>query len=473
MVNIDFTEPINDDAIIGWKSDRGWIYLTLLGVASSKEKIPQKVFKDGIKKIVIDDFDESTQIAILVKKPILGYDIINSEFSSSAVLFIHTEIIDSEILAVKNYLKKNGESVFNASGASTFPKYNTSFKNAFNKARNELGPNSIFKFHGKLYTTNHPGEEKEIKSALIDKSEDFNIESYSDVYTNNETGEIITEEFLLNEKYSFFKDKYISKDKEIVVDKFDTFDDSKDLSSNLNKNKKGVFNNIYEKDPIDTLKSKLKKNFNKLNQKLFKNKDKKKDSLFYSSKKKSDDWLNDKFPKNKQTYSGYHPNWSFPDDREVLDFSQNDDVKFEKPETFPKRIADPVFTYYYHGGIKVNSNISGIPIYIDGKYVGETPINKPIQVEPGWHQVSGFSPVYNRLSSKNILQFVNVDPIINNNQLYGSETTYVESGKVETISLKFNQMGDTPKKWREMNGGMFIGAPIISLIFGLIVWGIA
>ena len=193
MVNIDFTEPINDDDIIGWKSDRGWIYLTLLGVASSKEKIPQKVFKDGFKKIVIDDFDESTQIAILVKKPILGYDIINSEFSSSAVLFIHTEIIDTEVLAVKNYLKKNGESVFNASDESTFPKYNTSFKNAFNKARNELGPNSIFKFHGKLYTTNHPGEEKEIKSALIDKSEDFNIESVTDNKTN---GIVKTVDFL-------------------------------------------------------------------------------------------------------------------------------------------------------------------------------------------------------------------------------------------------------------------------------------
>ncbi len=32
------------------------------------------------------------------------------------------------------------------------------FKNAFDRARSELGPNSIFEFHGELYTTNHPGE---------------------------------------------------------------------------------------------------------------------------------------------------------------------------------------------------------------------------------------------------------------------------------------------------------------------------
>ena len=36
------------------------------------------------------------------------------------------------------------------------------------KRRDELGPNSIFKFHNKLYTTNHPGEETSPNSALIE-----------------------------------------------------------------------------------------------------------------------------------------------------------------------------------------------------------------------------------------------------------------------------------------------------------------
>ena len=52
-------------------------------------------------------------------------------------------------------------------------KYNTNFKNAFNKARQELGSNAIFKFHGKLYTTNHPGENKDSYSVLINKEMDF------------------------------------------------------------------------------------------------------------------------------------------------------------------------------------------------------------------------------------------------------------------------------------------------------------
>ena len=71
MVNLDYTDPIDDDDIIGWKSDRGWVYLTLLGVRSPKEKKAQEDFSGVVKKIVIDDFDESTQLAILIRKPIL------------------------------------------------------------------------------------------------------------------------------------------------------------------------------------------------------------------------------------------------------------------------------------------------------------------------------------------------------------------------------------------------------------------
>ena len=58
MVNLDYTDPIDDDAIIGWKSDRGWVYLTLLGVRAPKDNRFQENFSGVVKKIVIDDFDE-------------------------------------------------------------------------------------------------------------------------------------------------------------------------------------------------------------------------------------------------------------------------------------------------------------------------------------------------------------------------------------------------------------------------------
>jgi len=133
MVNLDYTEPIDDDDIIGWKSDRGWVYLTLLGVRAPKGKKPQQDFSGEVRKIVIDDFDESTQLAILIRKPILGYDIINSKTSPSTIVFIHTKMKKSEVATLKEYIKEKGTSVFNVAQSSGFPKYNTNFKNAFDE----------------------------------------------------------------------------------------------------------------------------------------------------------------------------------------------------------------------------------------------------------------------------------------------------------------------------------------------------
>ena len=125
--------------------------------------------------------------------------------------------------------------------------------------------------------------------------------------------------------------------------------------------------------------------------------------------------------------------------------------------------------YYYNGGIRVQANMAGVPIYIDGNYVGETPLARPIQVEPGWHQVSGFSPVYTHLASAQGLQFVAYDSIIQNNEMYGATTVYTEAGKLETVELRFNKMGDKPKKWSEIEGGMNIGAPMFIFLIGMIL----
>ena len=470
MLSLDYTEPIGDDDIIGWKSDRGWIYLTLLGVSYPKHKSPQKLLGEDIKKIVIDDFDQSTQIAILLKKPILGYDIINSNTTPSTIIFIHTKIRDSHVATIKKRIKENGESYFNLSEKSTFPKYNTNFKKAFDQARKELGQNAIFNYHGKLYTTNHPHEKyNNTKSLLIDKvnTENKKSDSINEIYTDSKTGEKIVESFSPIHKYSFFKDKIIEEKISNSTDNDSTVNTFGNRSELENQNG-GIINDFLKGDIVNSIKDKIRKT----PEEMITNGD-----LFYypdkSIKKEKENWLNDNFPKVDKTYSGYDPKWSFPDDRESLDYHPKEEIEFDNPESFPKREVDQVFSYFYRGGIKISSNMSGVPIYIDGKYVGDTPINKPIQVEPGWHQVSGFSPFYKRLSSMNILQYINFDPVIQNNESYGSETTYVESGKIATVRFKFNHMGDTPKKWREINGGMSIGAPIISFIFGLIIWGIA
>ena len=692
MINLDYADPIDDDDIIGWKSDRGWVYLTLLGVRTPRNKQPQETFNGVVKKIVIDDFDESTQLAILISKPVLGYDIINSESSPSTVIFIHTEMRRSEVANLKRHIDETGTSVFNVAQSSGFPKFNTNFKNAFDEARKELGPNSIFEFHGKLYTTNHPGEkesksrsafmEKYISPVLDGEFKDFTLRKIDqtlsmdtlveEIYVDRTTGSTITE--LIGDSVKIGITHSDNNMSQLILERNDTLSE---IQSNV-KDDDGWFSGKFPaykrtksqspihkgiEKPLDSLIQKTRPvlveslNDKKKNKRagwrgvlgtIFKNKGSVKDSLVVEEQvlakndkelttpekeiktfAKTDDspssellepheygrlqkkyipsqdgsiiagleldhsqelsetqtsdstivnaWftdastISDEFdsrrlqkqhipsieqniifdlsddlvhhesvpqqqkntdpdvlnnrPKTKYnndniakkpadeddsvfdtdivdnnswlSYSSTQSDsvikslqWDFQEEREVpkflqseresIDYSSNDNGKYlwrdnlpeKRPESFPPRQSDPGFMYYHNGGIRVEANMAGIPIYIDGKYVGETPLSRPVQVEPGWHQVSGFSPVYTHLAFRKGLQFVGYDSIIQNNELYGSTTVYAEAGKLETVELKFNQMGDTPKKWDEINGGMNIGTPILFFLIGIISWGL-
>ena len=701
MINIDYDVPIDDDDIIGWKSDRGWVYLTLLGVRAPQNKSTNRNFKGVVKKIVIDDFDESTQLAILINKPILGYDIINSKGTPGTIVFIHTEMKKSEVAYLKEYIEKEGTSVFNRAKSSGFPKYNTNFKNAFDQARKELGPNAIFEFHGNLYTTNHPGEKGETSSSIlnnnmislnkeIEEKEDSYDNKIEEVYIDSSSGEIITEliidtltstlnktevaslknkdDSLLNDlsqdddgwfsgifpsnkkKKSPFKKNTDDKNNVIiksnepilverpVIKKTLNFwkkifpkDETKDFVEQKfeedktfkPKNEKTDFtelqnkfvpskienrqmkltdeenrilsqtqlsdtNNVVIKIPLDNLDLEpnyseykylqkkyipsLKDNFvidtsssvyfsgsstqppdtnvveawftneNMIsneydpkylqrqhvplgaNKKIleppsdfimaeadpqtpeftapfilddrykvqYKNKTKRNkpkreiETPFEPKEKEENTWLSF-FPFQsdsiKKTLSwNDKKEKSIPNflkrETESLDYSsvENEDYSWrtqlpnKRPKSLPPRYSDPGFRYYRQGGITVEANVDGVPIYIDGKYVGDTPLNRPIEVEPGWHQVSGFSPVYTRLASQKGLQFVGYDSIVQNNEMYGSTTVYAEPGKLETVSLKFNQMGDTPKKMREIEGGMSMGIPMFTILISIITW---
>ena len=718
MVNLDYSEPIDDDDIIGWKSDRGWVYLTLLGVRAPKNKVVNQGFSGDVRKIVIDDFDESTQLAILIRKPILGYDIINSNTSPSTIVFIHTEMKKSEVANLKQHIEKQGSSVFNVAKSSGFPKYNTNFKNAFDEARKELGPNAIFEYHGKLYTTNHPGEKEALsKSILMKKSigpirdgdfDNFTLRNINErsigdslleeIYINRTTGELLTEKIgeqariknndldNLNKKQDRDGDDgwfsgefptYSGTKKESPIPsqqpiKMDTIIQIEKpvLAESLSKNKKNKLKswknifNIFKRNKNGDNKSQTKNNvmladlketgsgdlqestevkqnnYSSLQKDLVPPDDQNiqmrsidesgyvisetqlsdtnvvqpfktqqlseaKRERFHELQKQyiptelyyqqdtlgflhayepttqepdtniveawftdeslipedydarhlqkehvplknknmvfktlEDMYLEESKPqtpeytdpiildkrlkttyKNKNliqkpkrtrekpfqpnneeenTWLSYFPTqsdsvkeslkWDFKEEnqvppflqsqREVLDYSSSDNGKYRWKESFPndqlqqtiKRQADPAFMYYYNGGIRVEANMAGVPIYIDGKYVGETPLDRPIQVEPGWHQVSGFSPLYTHLASAQGLQFINYDSIIQNNEMYGATTVYAEAGKLETVELRFNKMGDKPKRLSEMQGGMNIGAPMLLFLIGMVSW---
>ena len=447
MISIEYSEPIPDDNIIGWKSDRNWLYITLLGVKHINNINPKSDPNNLIKELVIDSFDESVQIAILLTKKIHWYDIINSEGTSSAVVFIHTEMKNSLQANLKKHLDKNGKSVFSVVSQEGFPTYNTSFQAAFNKAREELGPNALFRYKGKLYHTNHPNEvNQNVASGFKDLEEKKSID---DIFVNYA---------LANEKLDQASLNYQSSNNESdAVDEYFVDEDSgQELSE---------WSDLAEVDKSQNIKSSLsfwdrmtaaREDDDKA--KLFDNLESSKGQLIEELADHSiiNDDLDGRIIKVPKT------SWW-----QKLPFSSITKGRFGVTK---KRKTDKDLLLG-QSAIRIDANLDGVPIYIDGRYVGHTPLKAPIRVEPGWHQVSGFSPQYLMYLNTGTIDYVSNDPMLNN-QIFGTETLYVEGGKIARSEMRFDYVGPSlPVKKQE--GGWLVGFPILLSFFSLIAWGVA
>ena len=447
MISIEYSEPIPDDNIIGWKSDRNWLYITLLGVKHINNINPKSDPNNLIKELVIDSFDESVQIAILLTKKIHWYDIINSEGTSSAVVFIHTEMKNSLQANLKKHLDKNGKSVFSVVSQEGFPTYNTSFQAAFNKAREELGPNALFRYKGKLYHTNHPNEvNQNVASGFKDLEEKKSID------------DIFVDYALANEKLDQASLNYQSSNNE--SDAVDEYFIDEDSGQELSE-----WSDLAEVDKSQNIKSSLsfwdrmtaaREDDDKA--KLFDNIESSKGQLIEELADHSiiNDDLDGRIIKVPKT------SWW-----QKLPFSSITKGRFGVTK---KRKTDKDLLLG-QSAIRIDANLDGVPIYIDGRYVGHTPLKAPIRVEPGWHQVSGFSPQYLMYLNTGTIDYVSNDPMLNN-QIFGTETLYVEGGKIARSEMRFDYVGPSlPVKKQE--GGWLVGFPILLSFFSLIAWGVA
>ena len=447
MISIEYSEPIPDDNIIGWKSDRNWLYITLLGVKHINNISPKSDPNNLIKELVIDSFDESVQIAILLTKKIHWYDIINSEGTSSAVVFIHTEMKNSLQANLKKHLDKNGKSVFSVVSQEGFPTYNTTFQAAFNKAREELGPNALFRYKGKLYHTNHPNEvNQNVASGFKELEEKKSID---DIFSNYALATKKLDQASLNNQSSI-------KESDTVDEYFVDEDSGQELAE---------WSDLTEEDENRKVKSSLsfwdrmtaaREDDDKA--KLFDNLESSKGQLIEELADHSiiNDDLDGRIIKVPKT------SWW-----QKLPFSSITKGRFGVSK---KRKTDKDLLLG-QSAIRIDANLDGVPIYIDGRYVGHTPLKAPIRVEPGWHQVSGFSPQYLMYLNTGTIDYVSNDPMLNN-QIFGTETLYVEGGKIARSEMRFDYVGPSlPVKKQE--GGWLVGFPILLSFFSLIAWGVA
>ena len=118
--------------------------------------------------------------------------------------------------------------------------------------------------------------------------------------------------------------------------------------------------------------------------------------------------------------------------------------------------------------IEIFCDTDGIPIFIDGVQIGVSPIKDPIQVAPGWHQVSYFPPQLS-VETESIQQ----NRIMRDMIKLARQDILVEDGETVRAVLSYRTIESEALEYEQnISSGQWIGIGMVSIIMSLIVWGI-
>ena len=118
--------------------------------------------------------------------------------------------------------------------------------------------------------------------------------------------------------------------------------------------------------------------------------------------------------------------------------------------------------------IEIFCDTDGIPIFIDGVQIGVSPIKDPIQVAPGWHQVSYFPPQLS-VETESIRQ----NRIMRDMIKLARQDILVEDGKTVRAVLSYRTIEAAALEYEQsISSGRWVGIGMVSIIMSLIAWGI-
>ena len=118
--------------------------------------------------------------------------------------------------------------------------------------------------------------------------------------------------------------------------------------------------------------------------------------------------------------------------------------------------------------IHIFCDTDGIPIYVDGLQVGASPIKDPVQVAPGWHQVSYFPP-QTMLNAQSVFQNKQMRDMI---QL-ARQDVLVEEGKIVRVVLSYRTIEAEVMKYEaSLSSSRWVGLGMVVIVLTLISWGL-
>ena len=118
--------------------------------------------------------------------------------------------------------------------------------------------------------------------------------------------------------------------------------------------------------------------------------------------------------------------------------------------------------------LQIFCDMDDIPIFVDGIQVGASPIKDPIQVAPGWHQVSYFPPNM-LLNTKSIAQNKKMRDMIH----LARQDILVEEGKTVRVVLSYRSIEAEALSYEnKLSSSRLIGLTMVFISLGLLSWGL-
>jgi len=118
--------------------------------------------------------------------------------------------------------------------------------------------------------------------------------------------------------------------------------------------------------------------------------------------------------------------------------------------------------------ITISCDTDSVPIYVDGYFVGKTPLPNALTVTPGWHAVSIFPPddgvpEQEGPSTRTMKDIIRL----------GKQDVMVEEGNVELVVMSYRAIDAEIEEYqRQTLSGVWIRAGMMFALLLLITWGI-
>lgn len=118
--------------------------------------------------------------------------------------------------------------------------------------------------------------------------------------------------------------------------------------------------------------------------------------------------------------------------------------------------------------MKISCDTDSVPIYLDGYYVGKTPITQALTVTPGWHKVSIFPPD-DGIPEQSVPSNKTLKDIIR----LGQQDVMVEEGNVELVVMSYRAIDAEIEEYqRQTQSGTWVRASMIFALLFIIIWGL-